>query len=271
MKKVIIFTFLLFICLARISFAQDKAGAQALKVKPTAQDAKKPEKMDLDLRRAETLFADISWEQLEKSTYESQADYRKRIDKLPLPFKGMVFLDIDLRLVQFRYDAEKQQLSFVLQRDFVLLRGQSDSSSRFTLASVTKTISENEAKTVIGENITIHNRNVENFQFNFKNMKDIPKRLRIMVNSFEGIGFTIPMAGETAKQLLAHNELALVFGVAAEPLAGAHRYYASFEARADTPSNILQINYEIPARLLDVKLYNRVSHEVLASWSASSK
>jgi hypothetical protein len=87
----------------------------------------------------------------------------------------------------------------------------------------------------------------------------------------DSIGFLIPMDGEEVKAALDSKSLCLVLSVKPTKIEWAGKYLAGNpDATLRDPVTVVYEVFDLPVQVVAVKLVNKSSGMVLASWSADA-
>lgn len=233
-----------------------------------------PQKMDFQTVLATEFFKTIPWTKLKKSGFESQSQYIERLKAITLD-DNPVFVEVDNDQIRHIYNAETKQLFLGVLREHLNAYGQPTSDCRFTISKSAKVTGHHAAQNSYGAKFDVTEMEGEELQFDCLNLFHIPSRIRPTIKEYyvdmDSIGFLIPMDGEEAKAALDSKSLCLVLSMKPTKIEWAGKYLAGNpDATLRDPITVVYEVFDLPVQVVAVKLINKSSGIVLASWSADT-
>jgi hypothetical protein len=251
------------------SFLQETESQNTLSSAPSSgYYSDVPQKIDFQITAVTNLFNTFPWDSLKKSEFESQAEFTSRIKSIPLDTNS-VFIEVDFDQAKHIYDAEKKRLYLGISRDNYPVFQQPTSDCRFTIALSIKAATHDVEQNAYGAKVDTTFIDGKKLQIECVNLFQIPNQVRPVVNDNETIGFLIPMDGKDAENKLNSKSLCLVLKVQPTKPEWAGKFFEGNNPTFDDPTGFYNDVYDLPVHLSAIKLIDKSSDMVLASWDES--
>jgi len=209
---------------------------------------------------ASDFFKSIHWDQLKKSEFESQAEYAARIEK-GFEFAGKpIWLEASDSEISFSYDAEDKKATIGLLPE----SGGPSSNGLFCLSSTNWSIGHREEQNAFGAKVDVAYFEGEKYEIKILNLNDLPQEVR---PDTIRLGFVFKFDPARAEFASKNKTLRFLLRVVVDHIRDADKSTSATTPTLGMPDCFMVHTYELPVRLIALKVIDKKSATTLASWS----
>jgi hypothetical protein len=232
--------------------------------RPTAVVDTRVHKANFTLTSAEKLFSGVFGSRLSKSEFETEAQYRARIEHMRP--SGTYFIMVAPNFIRYIYAAEIQRLVVMARQ----------TGSNITVAYSSRDLGKVPMQNAFGATVDttlIKSRSLElevqNPPMSFPKGVVWKDKSDLGIYGMEDIGLGLPVtiAPAEAERVVKNKSFALVIGFRVGDLAGARHEKGGVAPTFDAPIGIAGDTSKLPVHIFYLGVVDRTTENVVASWT----